>query len=113
MTVAVDQEQLVEEESQLKKDIVPSNYGCEILLEKTTIECADDKSFPTDARLIWYKVGDTVHMDLTRCAKVVRLFDMYYDMYGKDSIQKIDFGFGSVNPKMWGYKPKEEKKKRK
>ena len=45
MTVAVDKEQLVEEESQLRKDIVPSNYGCEILLEKTTIECANDKSF--------------------------------------------------------------------
>ena len=34
--------------------VLPSNYGCEILLEKTTLEKAKDKSFPTDAYLIWY-----------------------------------------------------------
>jgi len=113
MTVAVDKEQLVEEESQLRKDIVPSNYGCEILLEKTTIECANDKSFPNDAKLVWYRVDGVVHLDLTRCGKLSKLFDMYYDRYGKGAVQKIDFGYGTVPPKLWGYKPKEDKKKRK
>ena len=89
-----------------------SSYGCEILLEKTTIEQAKDKSFPSDGRLIWYIVDGKTHIDLTRCRKVSDLFDMYYDKYGPGSVQKIDFGYGTVNPKMWGYKKPDRKKKR-
>ena len=89
----------------------PSDYGCQILLEKTTLEMANDKSFPNDARLIWYIVDGVEYMDLTRCKKTSKLFDMYYDRYGKGAVQKIDFGFGAVNPKLWGYKSKDKKKK--
>jgi hypothetical protein len=49
---------------------------------------------------------------VTRAAKRVDLFDMYYDKYGPGAIQKIDFGYGRVNPKLWGYKQPEKKKKR-
>ena len=91
----------------------PSDYGCQILLERTTLDAANDRTFPTDARLIWYVVDGTEYIDLTRCAKVVRMFDLYYDRYGKGSVQKIDFGYGSVNPKLWGNESKKEKKKRK
>jgi hypothetical protein len=94
------------------KDIVPKEYGCEILLENTTLEKANDSSFPYDAYLIWYKNNDKNCLDLTRCYKKSNLFDMYYDKYGPGSIQKIDFGHGKVSPKLWGYK-KPEKKKRK
>ena len=90
----------------------PSSYGCQILLEKTTIEEAKDKSFPTDARLIWYVVDGKTYIDLTRCKKMVDLFDMYYDKYGPGAVKKIDFGYGSVNPKMWGYKPPEKTRKK-
>jgi hypothetical protein len=37
---------------------------------------------------------------------------MYYDRYGKDSVKRIDFGYGQMNPKLWGVKPKEQKKKK-
>ena len=37
---------------------------------------------------------------------------MYYDRYGKGSVQRIDFGYGSINPKLWGNKPKKEKEKK-
>lgn len=94
------------------KYIDQSDYGCQILLEKTTLEAAKDKSFPNDARLIWYIVDGVQYMDLTRCSKVSKLFDMYYDKYGKGAVQKIDFGYGSVNPKLWGYKQPDKKKKR-
>ena len=90
----------------------PSDYDCQILLEKTTHDAANDKSFPTDARLIWYVVDGVEHMDLTRCGKVSKMFDMYYDRYGKDAVKKIDFGYGSINPKLWGIKPKEQKKRK-
>lgn len=90
----------------------PSSYGCQILLEKTTIELANDKSYPTDAKLIWYVDDGTEYVDLTRCKKSVDLFDMYYDRYGPGAVRKIDFGYGSVKPKLWGYKPSEKKKKK-
>ena len=102
-----------EEVKDMTPNISPPEYGCEILLEKTTIEEANDKSFPNDARLVWYVVDNVEYVDLTRCAKTVKLFDMYYDKYGPGSIKKIDFGYGSVSPKLWGYKAPAEKKKRK
>ena len=90
----------------------PSDYGCQILLEKTTLEIANDKSFPTDARLIWYVVDGVECIDLTRCKKTVGLFDMYYDKYGPGAVKKIGFGYGTVNPKLWGNKQSTNKKKK-
>ena len=93
--------------------INPSDYSCQILQEKTTLEAANDKSLPNDGRLIYYVVDGTEYIDLTRCKKTSQLFDFYYDKYGPGAVKKIDFGFGSVNPKLWGYKkPEDEKKKR-
>jgi hypothetical protein len=94
-----------------EKSVLPSRYGCEVLLEKTTLERVKDFSFPSDAYLIWYTIDEKQYLDLVRGARV-RIFDMYYDKYGSSSIQKIDFGYGRTNPKLWGIK-KPEKKKRK
>ena len=90
----------------------PATYGCHILLEKTTLQQAKDKSFPNDARLIWYIVDGQTYIDLTRCSKVAQLFDLYYDRYGKGAVQKIDFGYGRTNPKLWGYENKTSKSKK-
>jgi len=46
---------------------------------------------------------------LTRCKKTSQLFDLYYDKYGKGAVQKIGFGFGTVNPKLWGNKNSKKK----
>ena len=113
MTVAVEQEKEMAEFGSESNNVNPSDYSCQVLLERTTLEAANDKSFPTDARLIWYIVGNQKFVDLVRCAKVSKLFDMYYDKYGKGSVQRIDFGYGTVNPKLWGAKVKKEGKKRK
>jgi len=110
--VAEHKQEQMESQSQDGKTINQSDYSCQILLEKTSLETANDKSFPTDARLIWYVVDGVEYIDLTRCGKVSKLFDMYYDKYGKGAVQKIDFGFGSINPKLWGVKPKKEKKRK-
>jgi hypothetical protein len=104
--------------AQEKKDKIepnqnpPNDYGCQILLEKTTLEQAKDFSFPSDAYLIWYVENGKEYLDLTRCNKKVQLFDMYYDKYGPGSIQKIDFSYGRVNPRIWGIKKPEKKKRR-
>ena len=89
----------------------PASYGCDILLQDTTIQQAKDSSFPNDAYLIWYVVEDKEYIDLVRGTRV-RIFDMYYDKYGPGSVKKIDFGYGRTNPKLWGYQQPEKKKRR-
>lgn len=91
---------------------LPHEYGCEILFERSTMSQANDRSLPNDAYLIWYEVDGEVFMDVTRCRKRVDLFDFYYDKYGSGAVRKIDFGYGRVNPKLWGYKAPETKKRR-
>lgn len=104
-----------QEESILDKSkenkIAPSEYGCEILLEKTILQKVKDPTFPSDAKLILYEVNGETHMDLCR-GKNVKIFDMYYDKYGPGAVKKIDFGYGRTNPRVWGYKPKEAKKRK-
>ena len=113
MTAAVqEQEEQMAEFGAGKPQINPSDYSCQILQEKTTLEAANDKSLPNDARLIYYIVDGVQHIDLTRCKKTVQLFDMYYDKYGPGAVKKIDFGYGQVNPKLWGYKKPDDKKRK-
>ncbi len=111
MTATVSLEKDMAEYGREEKNILPSSYGCDILLEKTTLDRAKDSSFPSDAYLIWYTVGEKDYIDLTRGSRV-RIFDMYYDKYGPGTIQKIDFGYGRTNPKLWGYKQPEKKKRK-
>ena len=108
-------EKKVAEEEQ-KKAVPPfkaSDYSCEILQEKTTPEKANDRKLPSDAFNVTYIVDGETRLDVTRSGKMVNIFDMYYDRYGKGSVQKIDFGHGTVNPSQYGYKPPEKKRKRK
>ena len=99
------------ESEKYEKNILPSNYGCEILLEKTTLTKTKDASFPSDAYLVFYVESGNEYLDLTRGTKT-RIFDMYHDRYGLGSIKKIDFGYGRTNPKLWCYKQPEKKKRK-
>jgi len=112
MNVVIDGNGKMAESTKKENQILPREYGCEVLLEKTTLEKVKDSSFPNDAYLIWYIINDIQYMDLVRCSKKVHLFDMYYDNYGPGVVQKIDFGYGRVNPRIWGYKEPERKKRR-
>jgi|TARA_B100000035_G_C20845965_1_gene485222 hypothetical protein len=112
MTVAVEQKPKPQRKEEEMEGINPSKYGCEIILEKTTLEMVKDKSFPTDARIVKYVDNGVEYIDLTRGKKMVHIFDMYYDTYGRGAVKSIDFGYGSVNPKMWGYKAPEKKKRK-
>jgi hypothetical protein len=93
-----------------KKDI-PPRYGCEILIENGTVSQIKDPSFPNDAYLILYRVNDETYVDLCRGTRV-KIFDMYYDKFGPGSVQKIDFGYGRVSPKVWGYRAPEKKRRK-
>ena len=81
-----------------EKDAIPE-YGCELLVENASQDELKKTTCPSDAMIVTYKVKDKVH------------FDLYYDKFGKGSLQGIDFGKGNINPSMWGYKTKEKKKK--
>lgn len=111
MSTSVSTEKTMADYGNEEREVLPSQYGCEVLLEKTTLAKAKDSSFPTDAYLIWYELRGTEHIDLVRGSRI-RIFDMYYDKYGPGSIKKIDFGYGRVSPKLWGYKQPEKKKRK-
>lgn len=111
MTVATEEKKHMAESFSNPRQILPHEYGCEILLEKTTLDKLKDPSFPNDAYIIWYTEDGKKCIDLVRGSRV-RIFDMYYDNLGPGSIQKIDFGYGRVNPKVWGYKQPEKKKRK-
>ena len=107
-------EQEVKEEKKEEVKINPSDYSCEILQERTTQEKSIDRKLPTDAFNVTYVVEGETFLDVTRSSKMVNVFDMYFDRYGKGSVQKIDFGHGTINPGQWGYKaPVKKVKKRK
>ena len=105
-------EQTVTEKKEEEK-FNPSDYSCEILLEKTTKEKADDRKLPSDAFNVTYMVEGETRLDVTRSGKMVNVFDLYYDKYGKGAVQRIDYGHGTVNPSQYGYKQPEKKKRRK
>ena len=114
MTTKVDkEEQLAEPPKKPEPKFDPSEYSCEILQEKTTQEKANDRKLPSDAFNVTYVVEGETRLDVTRSGKMVNVFDMYCDRYGKGSVQKIDYGHGTVNPHQWGYKAPEKKRKRK
>ena len=90
-----------------------TQYSCQVILEKCTLEQAHDKSLPTDARLIRYKVDGKEYLDVTRSAKASNIFDLYFDTYGMGALQSIDYGRGTIAPGQWGYvSPSETKKKK-
>ena len=115
MTTKVEKEEkLAEPPKKPEPKFDPSDYSCEIIQEKTTQEKALDRKLPTDAFNVTYIVEGETLLDVTRSSKMVNVFDMYYDRYGKGSVQRIDFGHGTVNPSQYGYKPPSKKvKKRK
>ncbi len=106
-------EQTLAEEKKEEVKFNPADYWCEIVLEKTTQEKALDRKLPTDAFNVTYVVEGQTYLDVTRSEKMVNVFDMYYDRYGKGAIQKIDYGHGTIRPNLWGAKPPQKKKRRK
>ena len=103
----------VEDKNKEEVKFNPADYWCDIILEKTTQEKALDRKLPTDAFNVTYVVEGKSYLDVTRSEKMVNVFDMYYDRYGKGAVQKIDYGHGTIRPNLWGAKPPQKKKRRK
>lgn len=94
----------------VEKETCKSRYGCDILIENGSYADVCTKDAPNDAYIVKYVVDDNICYDLTRGTRV-RLFDMYWDKF-RGNLKHIDFGYGRVNPKLWGYKSPEKKKRK-
>ena len=107
----VGEEIITVEWTQEEKESLPPKYGCQILVEKASLQQQKDTSFPSDAYLVFYNIKDTSYVDICRGTKI-KIFDLYYDKFGPNVVTKIDWGYGRVNPKLWGYKTPEKKKRK-
>jgi hypothetical protein len=93
-----------------EKDSCKSRYGCEIMVENGSYAEVCTKEAPNDAHIIKYMVDDKICFDLTRGTKT-RLFDMYWDKF-RENLKSIGWGYGKYNPKTWGYKSPEKKRRK-
>ena len=93
-----------------EKETCKSRYGCDILVENGSYADVCTKEAPNDAYIVKYSVEGKICFDLTRGTRI-RLFDMYWDKF-RENLQHIDFGYGRINPKLWGYKSPEKKKRK-
>ena len=93
-----------------ERETCKTRYGCDILVENDSYADACTKEAPRDAYIVKYMVDGQVCFDLTRGGRM-RIFDMYWDKF-RDNLKSIDFGYGTINPKTWGYQaPKTKKRK--
>ena len=72
---------------------------------------ANDRELPYNAYLVTYEIDGALAYDLVIPDKQVEIFDYYWDRY-REGLKGWKQSEGRVNPKLWGNKPKEEKKRR-
>jgi hypothetical protein len=94
-----------------EKKSVPSQYNCELLFHNANDEQLKNPELPSDAYIVEYNTDSGSFIDLCRSSKMSNIFDLYYDKVG-NNIRRIDFGYGRMNPRLWGL-PVVEKKRRK
>lgn len=82
-----------------------------ILHQNCDPEVANDRSLPYNAYLVTYEDDGEIAYDLVIPDKQIEIFDYYWDKY-REGLKGWKQSEGRVNPKLWGNKPKEEKKKR-
>jgi hypothetical protein len=97
--------------SEDEKKTLPIQYNCELLFHNAEEAQIKSLSLPSDAYIVEYTTEKGDHVDLCRSSKMSNIFDLYYDKIG-NNIRKIDFGYGRVNPKLWGYSAPEKKRRK-
>lgn len=82
-----------------------------VLHQNCDPELAKDRSLPYTAYLVTYEIDGAIAYDIAIPRNKVELFDYYWDRY-REGLKTFKQSEGRMNPKLWGNKPKEEKKKR-
>lgn len=93
-----------------EKECSKSLYGCEIIQEKCSQVELRNTQLPNDTYIVSYYQEETLYHDLVR-GKRVKIFDMYWDKI-RTNLQKIDWGYGRINPKLWGHQETKTKKRK-
>ena len=97
-----------------EKESSKTNYACEILVSNGSLADVHTTQAPNDAWVIKYIADNKQCLDLSRGTRT-KLFDMYWDKF-KEGLQSIEYGKGTVSPKLWKYQspntPKRKKKGR-
>lgn len=83
--------------------------GINVIQSNCSPESAKDKSLPRDSYLVTYGDNDVEKYDIVQGLKL-DIFDQYWDKYR--DFRGLEWTEGTANPKMWGYSPKENKKKK-
>jgi hypothetical protein len=98
-----------------EKETLKDKYLTELLIENSNEEQRTNKYLPSDAYIVTYKPDKDLRKDVVRAPSRVNLFDMYYDKFGSSEIVSIEYGPGTMSPKLWGInkptKPKRRKKR--
>ena len=94
-----------------EKESSKTVYACEILVSNGSLADVHTTDAPNDAWIVKYTVDDKTFLDLSRGTRT-KLFDMYYDKFSK-GLKSIEYGKGTVSPKLWGYQTKTARKKKK
>ena len=96
--------------SKEEKETSKTKYACEILVSNGTLSDVYTAQAPNDAWVVKYTVDNKDCLDLSRGTKT-KLFDMYWDKF-KDGLKSIEYGKGTVSPKLWGYQTAPARKKK-
>ncbi len=83
-----------------------------VIHKDCNLSLAKDKSLPINSYIVSYIFKDSNKYDIVQAGSFVEVFDNYYDEYGKGNIQSIKWTDGRVSPKVYGYVPKDTKKKK-
>lgn len=85
-------------------------YGCELIHHKATNSQLKNTQIPNDTYIVRYKIDDVIYNDLCRGKKMVDIFDLYHYLLSGHEIISIEYGYGVINPRNWGFKTSDEKK---
>ena len=96
--------------SKEEKETSKTKYACEILVSNGTLSDVYTSQAPNDAWVVKYTTDNKDCLDLSRGTKT-KLFDMYYDKF-KTGLKSIEYGSGTVSPKLWGYQTTPSRKKK-
>lgn len=88
-----------------------SLLSIKILHQNCDPSLANDRSLPCTAYLVHYEIDGATAYDIVIPNKRVDIFDYYWDKY-REGFKGFKQSEGRANPKLWGIKPKEEKKKK-
>lgn len=93
-----------------EKESCKQKYACEILVSNGTLADVHTTEAPNDAWVVKYDVNTKEILDLTRGTRT-KIFDMYYDKF-KSGLKSIEYGKGTISPKLWGYRSAAPTKKK-